>query len=253
MTEKSSAESAVRQNLMRIEEEIQAACDRVGRRREEVTLMGVTKTVDPERINAALGAGVRCIGENRVQEFLSKRDQLELTGVEAHLIGHLQTNKVRQIVGKVSMIQSVDSLRVAGAISEASQRLKGDPSAVDVVRETGMTPILVEVNIGGEAAKSGVAPQDLEKVLEELSSLSGIQVRGLMTVPPIFDTEAEKRQVFSNMYKLFIDIRAKNRDNGVMDILSMGMSGDYTQAILEGSTMVRIGSALFGQRTYPTT
>lgn len=253
MTEKSSAEAAVRENLLRIEEDIQAACHKAGRRREEVTLMGVTKTVDPERINAALRAGVRCIGENRVQEFLGKRDQLELDGVEAHLIGHLQTNKVRQVVGRVSMIQSVDSLRVARAISEASLKQKGDPAALEAVRQTGVTPVLVEVNIGGEEAKSGVSPQDLEELLEEVSSLPGIQVRGLMTVPPIFNSEAEKRRIFSNMYKLFIDIRAKNRDNGVMDILSMGMSGDYTQAILEGSTMVRIGSALFGKRIYPAT
>lgn len=251
MTEKLSAEEAVGENLLRIEEAIQDACIRAGRRREEVTLMGVTKTVDPDRINAALRAGVRCIGENRVQEFLAKRERLELAGVEAHLIGHLQTNKVRQIVGKVTMIQSVDSLRVARAISEASQKQKGDPEAVDPVRQTGVTPVLIEVNIGGEEAKSGVAPQELEKILEEVSCLPGIQVRGLMTVPPIFDSEAEKRRVFLNMYKLFIDIRGKNRDNVSMDILSMGMSGDYIQAILEGSTMVRIGSALFGKRNYP--
>ncbi|MBR2338979.1 MAG: YggS family pyridoxal phosphate-dependent enzyme [Clostridia bacterium] len=237
MTENQFAEQRVRDNLLRIEEDLQAACAACGRHREEITLMAVTKTVDAARINAALDAGITCIGENRVQEYLGKRDALHLDGVQKHLIGHLQTNKVRQIVGQVDMIQSVDSERLAQAISETSLKLTG-----------GATDILVEVNIGGEESKSGVDPDQLEDLLWKIDELKGIRVCGLMTIPPIFTSDAEKRAIFSQMRKLFIDIRGKNVDNVSMDILSMGMSGDYVQAVLEGSTLVRIGSALFGER-----
>ena len=230
-------------NLGRIEERIAAACAAAGRKREDVTLLAVTKTVPPARINAAIGAGVTHIGENRVQEFLGKRDALRLDGVDVHLIGHLQTNKVRQIVGRVGMIESVDSLRLAGAISQAS--LREDNTRILPV---GYTEVLVEVNIGGEEQKTGVAPERLEELLYTMAALPGIRVRGLMTVPPILTAPEEQRRVFSQMYKLFIDIRGKNIDNIRMDMLSMGMSSDYEQAILEGSTLVRIGSALFGRR-----
>ncbi len=230
-------------NLGRIEERIAAACAAAGRKREDVTLLAVTKTVPPARINAAIGAGVTHIGENRVQEFLGKRDALRLDGVDVHLIGHLQTNKVRQIVGRVGMIESVDSLRLAEAISQAS--LREDNTRILPV---GYTEVLVEVNIGGEEQKTGVAPERLEELLYTMAALPGIRVRGLMTVPPILTAPEEQRRVFSQMYKLFIDIRGKNIDNIRMDMLSMGMSSDYEQAILEGSTLVRIGSALFGRR-----
>ena len=230
-------------NLGRIEERIAAACAAAGRKREDVTLLAVTKTVPPARINAAIGAGVTHIGENRAQEFLGKRDALRLDGVDVHLIGHLQTNKVRQIVGRVGMIESVDSLRLAEAISQAS--LREDNTRILPV---GYTEVLVEVNIGGEEQKTGVAPERLEELLYAMAALPGIRVRGLMTVPPILTAPEEQRRVFSQMYKLFIDIRGKNIDNIRMDMLSMGMSSDYEQAILEGSTLVRIGSALFGRR-----
>ena len=230
-------------NLGRIEERIAAACAAAGRKREDVTLLAVTKTVPPARINAAIGAGVTHIGENRVQEFLGKRDALRLDGVDVHLIGHLQTNKVRQIVGRVGMIESVDSLRLAEAISQASLREDNTRILPD-----GYTEVLVEVNIGGEEQKTGVAPERLGELLYAMATLPGIRVRGLMTVPPILTAPEEQRRVFSQMYKLFIDIRGKNIDNIRMDMLSMGMSSDYEQAILEGSTLVRIGSALFGRR-----
>lgn len=236
--EKSYVSQQIADNYLRIREQIANACHDAGRSVDEVSLLAVTKTVDAERINAAIRLGVTEIGENRVQEFLGKRDDLELQGVQAHLIGHLQTNKVRQIVGKVQMIQSVDSLRVAQAIHRYS-------------KEQGIvTPILVEVNIGGEEVKSGIAPVELERLLTDIAPLDGIQVRGLMTVPPILEKEREKREIFSKMYQLFVDIGAKNIDNIGMQILSMGMSDDYREAILEGSTMVRIGSALFGKRNY---
>ncbi len=241
MMEKSSVaetHSDIRDNLEEINGRIAAACATCGRKPEEVTLLAVTKTVPAERINAAIRWGVSQIGENRVQEFLQKRDDLLLSEATAHLIGHLQTNKVRQIVGRVHMIQSVDSARLAVAISRRSEELGL------------VTPVLVEVNIGGEAAKSGVAPESLECLLGEMHELPGLHVCGLMTVPPILEAESEKRKIFSKMYKLFVDIQSKKMDNIDMQILSMGMSGDYREAILEGSTMVRIGSALFGKREY---
>ena len=228
----------IRCNLQDIRESIADTCAQSGRKDNEVTLLAVTKTVPADRINTAIRLGVTQIGENRVQEFLQKKDNLLLSGTAAHLIGHLQTNKVRQIVGQVQMIQSVDSIRLATAISRRSEEL-------GIV-----TPVLVEVNIGGEEAKSGVAPNGLEELLGEMHELHGLHVCGLMTVPPILETEREKREIFSKMYKLFVDIRAKKLDNIDMQELSMGMSGDYREAILEGSTMVRIGSALFGKRHY---
>ncbi len=224
--------------LRTVEENIAEACARSARAREDVELLAVTKTVDADRINQAIALGVKQIGENRVQEFLSKKDDLHLADGRAHLIGHLQTNKVRQIVGQVDMIQSVDSERLAQTISRVS------------VERGIVTPILVEVNIGGEEAKSGVAPDRLEELLEKIHDFEGIKVRGLMTVPPILTKESEKRAIFSKMYQLFVDNRAKKLDNIDMLELSMGMSGDYVEAILEGSTIVRVGSAIFGARHY---
>ncbi len=238
MTEKLLDNQYIADNLSRIQEEMHRACLDAGRASDAVKLLAVTKTVDAERINEAIRLGVSQIGENRVQEYLKKKDDLLLDGVGRHLIGHLQTNKVRQIVGQVDMIQSVDSLRVATAIAKRSEEL-----AIT-------TPVLVEVNIGGEEAKSGVAPEQLEQLLCKIALLKGVHVRGLMTIPPILEKECEKRKIFSKMYQLFVDIREKKLDNIDMLELSMGMSDDYREAILEGSTMVRIGSALFGKRNY---
>lgn len=223
-------------NLQMIRENIADACARCHRNPEEITLMAVTKTVAAERINPVLDAGIRCIGENRVQEFLEKRDALHLAGVQKHLIGHLQTNKVSRIVGQVDMIQSVDSIKVASAISEASLKIGC------------VTDILVEINIGNEASKSGIKVSETSRFLEQISAFHGVSVKGLMTIPPISHSEQEKRHFFSEMHKVFIDIRGKNIDNMNMSVLSMGMSDDYVEAILEGSTLVRIGSALFGKR-----
>ena len=236
--ERSSIEQLVADNVAYIRSEMAEACHRAGRPADAVQLLAVTKTVSPEKINAAIQFGINQIGENRVQEYLKKRDDLMLEGVKTHLIGHLQTNKVRQIVGQVDMIESVDSLRLAKAISERSETLQI------------ITPILVEVNIGGEDAKSGIEPENLEQLLLECSKLSGIKVQGLMTIPPILHTEREKREIFSKMYQLFVDIKGKKIDNIDMQELSMGMSGDFREAILEGATIVRVGSALFGERQY---
>ena len=224
--------------LRTVEQNIAESCVKSTRSIDEVSLLAVTKTVDAERINQAITLGVKQIGENRVQEYLGKKNLLNLDTVQSHLIGHLQTNKVRQIVGQVDMIQSVDSERLANAISRVS------------VERGIVTPILIEVNIGGEEAKSGIAPDRLEELLENIHDLQGIKVRGLMTVPPILTKESEKRAIFSKMYQLFVDNRAKKLDNIDMQELSMGMSGDYVEAILEGSTIVRVGSAIFGARHY---
>ncbi|MBQ4612982.1 MAG: YggS family pyridoxal phosphate-dependent enzyme [Clostridia bacterium] len=225
-------------NLRTVSDAMAKACTDSGRSPTDVRLLAVTKTVSADRINEAIALGVKQIGENRVQEYLGKKDSLHLDGVGRHLIGHLQTNKVRQIVGQVDMIQSIDSERLASAVSRVS------------VERGIVTPILVEVNIGGEEAKSGVSPDRLEELLEQIHDLPGIRVRGLMTVPPILTKEAEKRAIFSKMYQLFVDNRAKKLDNIDMVELSMGMSGDFVEAILEGSTIVRVGSAIFGERRY---
>lgn len=228
----------IRDNLMYIQEQIANACAAAGRPEGEVTLMGVTKTVDAARVQAALDAGIRHMGENRVQEYMEKKEALDLSSVTTHLIGHLQTNKVARIVGEVDMIQSVDSERIARAIDKESAK-KGV-----------VTDVLVEVNIGHDAAKTGLPPEQLEPLLYQMAEMPHLRVQGLMTVPPVLTTESDKRKVFLNMHKLFIDIKAKKIDNINMHILSMGMSGDYREAVLEGSTMVRIGSALFGERVY---
>ena len=238
MTEKlcGPEEIEVRENLLRVKESIASACQKAGRDPGEVTLLAVSKTVSPEKINAAISAGVDRIGENRVQEYLQKREAL--LPVEAHLIGHLQTNKVNAIVGKVAMIQSLDSLRLAAALDAASKRL-------GIV-----TDVLAEVNIGGEESKSGISPEEAEEFCEKVREFSGLRLCGMMTVPPISDSEQKKREYFSRMWRLFVDIRDKNMDNRDMSILSMGMSDDFPEAIQEGSTMVRIGSAIFGKRQY---
>jgi|LSQX01.3.fsa_nt_gb pyridoxal phosphate enzyme (YggS family) len=231
----------IEENLKQIRFNIEEACIKAGRDPREVTLLGVTKTVSPVYINAAIDAGLTAIGENRVQEFLGKRDEIKLDGIDVHLIGHLQTNKVSKIVGKVDMIESIDSLRLADAVSKASER-------AGIV-----TDVLVEVNIGREESKSGVMEEELEELASAIGELRGIRLRGLMTIPPILDTESEKRAIFAHVHKLFIDIRGKNIDNVnmgsmPMDVLSMGMSSDYREAVMEGATIVRVGSALFGRR-----
>ncbi len=224
-------------NYRRIKNNVLETAVKAGRSEKDVRLMCVTKTVDAAYINPVLDDGADLIGENRVQEYLGKRDSLHLNGVEKHLIGHLQTNKVRQIVGEVDMIESVDSLHLAREISKQS------------VKKDVISNILVEVNIGQEESKSGIFLEGLEELLCEIAELENIKVKGLMTIPPIC-SGSEVRKYFEIMHKTFIDIRDKNLDNINMDILSMGMSGDYETAVAEGSNIVRVGSAIFGARQY---
>ena len=224
-------------NYKRIRENVSETAIKANRNPNEVRLMCVTKTVEPEYINPVLDFGADLIGENRVQEFLGKKDALHLDKVEKHLIGHLQSNKAKQIVGEVDMIESVDSIKLAKEISRQSN-IKGV-----------LSNILVEVNVGREESKSGIFIEELEELLYQIAELKSIKVKGLMTIPPICD-EKEARSYFASMHKSFIDIKEKNIDNIDMEILSMGMSGDYESAVLEGSNIVRVGSAIFGARKY---
>lgn len=230
--------SDIAETIQRIKEKIAEAALRSGRKFEDIILLAATKTVPAHVINQTIKCGIKYIGENRVQEYLKKRDELELDNCRVHFIGHLQTNKVRQIVGKVDMIQSVDSVKLAHEIGKQSRKI-------------GITTdILVEVNIGKESSKYGFYPDQLEQALYEISQIDGIKVKGLMTIPPICDKKEQSREFFFNMSKLFIDIKSKKLDNISMEILSMGMSGDYQEAILEGSNLVRLGSVIFGERKY---
>ncbi len=228
----------IRANYETICENIALAASDVGRSASDITFLAATKTVDAAAINYAVSLGLRYLGENRVQELLSKYDAYDLEHASLHFIGHLQTNKVRAIVGKVSMIQSVDSFRLAREISLRSQSL-------GIV-----TDILCEVNIGGEESKSGVLPERTEELLFEVHTLPGIRVRGLMAIPPICQNAQENCKFFDKMRNIFLDISSKNIDNISMDFLSMGMSDDYTEAIKCGANMIRVGSALFGARHY---
>lgn len=230
--------SAIDENLKYIAEEIAEAALKSGRKSEDISLMAVTKTVEIKFINYAVDKGIGLIGENKVQEFLMKEPELNLSKCKAHLIGHLQSNKVKKIVGKVDTIQSVDSVAIAREIGKRSV-------------EAGVnTKILLEVNVGNEESKFGFSPDEVFERACEISEINGILIDGLMCVAPICEKDAEIRRIFSNMRRLFIDIEGKKRDNINMNVLSMGMSGDYKNAILEGANLVRIGSAIFGSRIY---
>ena len=235
MMEKLSAEE-FDLNYERVLGRLKAAAERSGRNIGDITLLAATKTVDADTINYAIEKGITHIGENRVQELLSKHSLLK--PAHSHFIGHLQTNKVKDIIDKVEMIESVDSLRLAKEISK--QALKNGIQM----------DILLEVNIGGEESKSGFAPEELENALEEIVKLPAIRVMGLMAIPPATDFSEESRKYFRQMYKLFIDIRDKKIDNSNMSVLSMGMSNDFDVAAEEGATLVRVGTSLFGRRIY---
>ena len=226
----------VEENLKRIREAIAEAARKSGRRPEDITLLAATKTVPVEVVNHAIALGVAHIGENKVQELCDKYDAY--APVDLQFIGHLQTNKVKYLIDKVSMIQSVENERLAAEISRLA------------VRTQKILDVLVEVNIGREANKSGVLPEKLEELLERFAALPGIHVRGLMAIPPAQASEAETMQFFSKMNQYFVDIGAKRMDNIDMHFLSMGMSADYAMAISAGANMVRVGSSLFGPRNY---
>lgn len=233
--EKSSI-SIFDENYKEITENIARAAEKSGRKYEDITLLAATKTVDTEVINHAISSGISYIGENRVQEFLSKHESF--LPVNQHFIGHLQTNKVKDIIDKVSLIHSVDSFRLAEEISRQA------------VKRGITVNILLEINIGDEESKSGFSYNDAVAAVEKIAKLDGIKIKGLMAIPPICENSEQNRPYFAKMKKLFIDIGNKKIDNSNMDILSMGMSDDYEVAIEEGANMVRLGTALFGRRNY---
>lgn len=229
----------ITENIEIIRSRIADAAVKSGRTASDITLVAATKMNDAASVRAAVSAGIDACGENRVQEMLEKYEQSAYTGAPLHFIGHLQKNKVKYIVDKVDLIQSVNSAELAELIAKRAQLL-------------GKTQdILLEINIGDEDNKTGMAMAELERTLEVCASLSSIYVRGLMTIPPFSTENAKNRANFAKMHELFVDIKAKTYNNNIsMDILSMGMSGDYADAILEGATMVRVGSAIFGERLY---
>ncbi len=228
----------VRENVRSILQQVRQTALEAGRDPQQVQVMAVTKTVAPELVNAAIAEGITLLGENKAQELCEKYDSYCKEGVSIHFIGHLQTNKVRQIVDKVCMIESVDSVKLAREIERQCANIG---KVMDV---------LVEVNIGAEESKSGVSPEQLPALLQEIGQFEHIRVRGLMAIPPVCEDEQQVSQYFSQMSQLFIDIKQKKYDNINMEILSMGMSADYPIAVQQGSNIVRIGTAMFGQRNY---
>ena len=229
---------SIAENIATIRNNIRNAALAAGRDPGEILLCAATKMNDSEKVRTAVAAGVDCCGENRVQELVKKLEENAYAGVPVHFIGHLQTNKVRQVVGKVSLIQSVDSVKLLNAIQKeaASQGIVQD--------------ILLEVNIAQEESKSGFQAWEIQSICESMNDYPNVFVKGLMAIPPICQNPGENRKFFQEMYNLSVDITAKKYDNVWVRILSMGMSGDYQDAIKCGSTMIRVGTAIFGARDY---
>lgn len=229
----------IKSNLETVHADIDAACKRSGRDKGEVKLIAVSKTKPFEQLLAAYNAGERVFGENKVQEICAKYERIdEMPGAVFHMIGHLQTNKVRQVIDKVAMIHSVDSLHLAETIDREAAKagIRMD--------------ILIEVNVAGEDSKFGIACDETEKLVRECAKLDNVHVCGLMTIAPFVEDSEQNRQVFKNLKQLCVDLKAKNIDNTDMDVLSMGMTGDYQVAIEEGATMIRVGTGIFGARNY---
>lgn len=239
-------------NIISAKEKIEEAARLSGRSGKDVTLLAATKTVDADTINFAIENGITCIGENRVQELLEKYDAINKENVDIHFIGRLQTNKVKYIADKVSMIHSVDTVKLAAEINKQCAKIGK------------VMNVLVEVNIGEEESKGGISPDELENFLVEISGFENIKVVGLMCIPPVcknddFVADSDEKNestkksyknqaFFKKIMKLFLDISAKKIDNIYMQVLSMGMSDDFEQAVADGSTIVRIGRGLFGSR-----
>lgn len=225
----------VTQQFHEIEKRVLDACMRSGRRPEDVTLIAVSKTKPVKMLTQAYEAGARDFGENKVQEILEKEPQLP-GNIRWHMIGHLQTNKVRQIVGRTCLIHSVDSVKLAQEIQKES------------VKKNLITDVLLEVNVAEEESKFGFRLEETEDALKQISQLSNVRVCGLMTIAPFVSNAEENRQVFRKLNEFYVDMKSKNIDNVNMNVLSMGMTGDFEVAIEEGATMVRVGTGIFGAR-----
>ena len=231
---------SITENVEKVLAEVADAARAAGRDPAEIKLCAATKMNDAQAVREAIRAGVRVCGENRVQELVAKLADNAYEGAQIHFIGHLQTNKVKHVVGKVDLIQSVDSEHLLTAISREAQK--------QGIRQD----ILLEVNIGEEAAKSGFTAEQILPLVDKIDSFPNIRLRGLMAIPPISRNPGDNLKFFLKMRQIYVDIRAKKNDNVPVDCLSMGMSGDFADAIAAGSTMVRIGTAIFGARDYTT-
>lgn len=229
---------SIAENVTRIRREMEEAAIAAGRDPATVQLCAATKMNDAAAVREAIAAGVDCCGENRVQELTAKLAENAYEGVPVHFIGHLQTNKVRQVVGKVSLIQSVDSLRLLAAIQ------------AEAARQEILQDILLEVNVGGEESKSGFSPEEVLPLLEEIGKYPNIRVRGLMTIPPISEKNGDNLKFFQKIWNISVDIIRKKYDNVMVDYVSMGMTNDFRDAIACGSTMIRVGTGIFGPRDY---
>lgn len=225
------------ENIKQVEENIVKSCEKVGRDPKEVTLIAVSKTKPYTAIEEALPSGVLDYGENKVQELTEKYEILPKK-IRWHMIGHLQRNKVKYLVGKVELIHSVDSLRLANQIE------------TEFAKKNEIANILIEVNMANEESKFGITSETTEQLVREISKLEHVRIKGLMTIAPYTDNPETNREYFRNMKKLSVDITEKNIDNVSMSVLSMGMTGDYQVAIEEGATMVRVGTGIFGERNY---
>ncbi|MEY8324373.1 YggS family pyridoxal phosphate-dependent enzyme [Lachnospiraceae bacterium 54-11] len=228
----------IRENLDMVTGNIKSACQKAGREPGDVTLIAVSKTKPVSAIWEAYEHGIREFGENKVQELVEKQEALP-KDIRWHMIGHLQRNKVKYIVDKAALIHSVDSVRLAEEISR------------EAVKKQITVSILIEVNIAGEDTKFGAAPEETEALVREIAQLPGIHIEGLMTIAPYVDDAEENRQYFSRLKQLSVDIKRKNIDNVSMNVLSMGMTGDYMVAVEEGASYVRVGTGIFGERQYP--
>ena len=227
----------VAENLAQVQKNINESCNKINRDPNEVTLIAVSKTKPVEMLKEAYDAGARVFGENKVQEIVDKYDQMP-SDVKWHMIGHLQTNKVKYIVDKVKLIHSVDSFKLGEVIEK------------EAAKQNRIIDILLEVNVAQESSKFGLKTEEVIPLMEKFSQLPHIRVKGLMTIAPFVENPEENRAIFADLHKLYVDIKQKNIDNGTVSILSMGMTNDYEVAIEEGATMVRIGTGIFGARNY---
>lgn len=226
----------IKENLEEVREKIRQACQRSGRREEDVTLISVSKTKPVEMLREAYEAGSRDFGENRVQEIMEKYGQMP-EDVRWHMIGHLQKNKVRQVIDKAVLIHSVDTVELAEQIEK------------DAAKRDLTVDILLEVNVAEEESKFGFRTEEVEAAVMKIKEFPHVHIKGLMTIAPFVSNSEDNREVFKKLYQLYVDIRSKNIDNVNMSVLSMGMTGDYEVAVEEGATIIRVGTGIFGART----
>lgn len=227
----------LKENLQQVEENIKKACERSGRDRADVTLIAVSKTKPVEMLQTIYDCGVRDFGENKVQEMCDKMEVLP-GDIKWHMIGHLQTNKVKYIVGKTELIHSVDSVHLAAEIQKQA------------VKKDVIVPILIEVNIAEEESKFGIHKEDTIAMVRQIAGMDHLRIKGLMTIAPFVENAEDNRPYFREIKQLSVDIKNQNIDNVNMDVLSMGMTGDYEVAVEEGATLVRVGTGIFGERNY---